>query len=434
MAQTPSENALKSAKAFLRDGYPFIQRGTERNHSPIFQIDLLGFKTTCIHGKEATRIFYDQEKFIRNGAVPERIQKTLMGENAIHTMDDAPHRHLKGVFLSLMLPEKNIQQLLDHMARFWKAYLGKWEKTTSTVLFEDALEIMCLTAYAWAGVPLEPTEVRKKALDNWAMVDAFGAVGPRHWRGRSARNRIENWIGDIIRNIRKGTLAATPGTAAYEIAHYRDLDGKQFSTRKAAIELINATRPIIAIAAYISFAALALHKHPDERMKLLHGSDAYTEMFVQEVRRLYPFAPFLGARARTNFKWNGHQFKKGRLVLLDVYGLLHDGQVWDNPEQFNPERFKAWDGSRYDFIPQGGGDHALGHRCPGERITIEAMKLAVNMLTRCMEYEVPEQDLSFSLQRLPTFPKSGFIITKVKKTGDFSPVASAAAKCPFHHS
>lgn len=436
MTDVPSENALISAKAFLRDGYPFIQKGTERHQSDIFQINFLGMKTTCIHGKEAARIFYDQEKFIRKGAIPKRVQKTLLGENGIHSMDDASHRHRKAMFLSIMTPENSIQELMDLMARYWRAYVGKWEKMPKIILFHDVQEILCLAACAWAGIPLKPTEVRERARDYWAMVDAFGAVGPRHWRGRWARRKTEKWIGGIIQQVRKEKLQVAPGTPAYEVAWHRGIDGKLLSTNMAAIELINATRPIVAIAAYVSFAALALHEHPALRQKVREGGDAYAEMFVHEVRRFYPFAPFLGAIVRSDFDWNGHRFKRGRLVLLDVYGTLHDEQLWENAGEFDPERFREWNGSRFDLIPQGGGEHGTGHRCPGERITIEGTKLALKFLVNCMDYTVPEQDLSFSLTRLPTYPKSGFIITGVKRTGDYvpTPVASTAdiSMCPFH--
>ncbi len=32
-----------------------------------------------------------------------------------------------------------------------------------------------------------------------------------------------------------------------------------------------------------------------------------------------------------------------------------------------------------------------------------------------IEYEVPKQDLSFSLTKMPTLPESGFIMNKIKR-------------------
>ncbi|WP_369693600.1 cytochrome P450 [Lentibacillus sp. CBA3610] len=129
----------------------------------------------------------------------------------------------------------------------------------------------------------------------------------------------------------------------------------------------------------------------------------------------YPFGPFLGARVRDNFEWGGHQFKKGTLVLLDVYGANHDPDLWDNPSEFRPERFKEWEGSPFDFIPQGGGDHDMGHRCAGEWVTIDVMKVSLEFLAKYMDYQMPKQNLNFSMARIPSLPKSRFMINSVTR-------------------
>ena len=54
-----------------------------------------------------------------------------------------------------------------------------------------------------------------------------------------------------------------------------------------------------------------------------------------------------------------------------------------------------------------------GHRCAGEWITIELMKVALKMLTQAMRYTVPEQDLSIDLSQMPALPQSRFIINEV---------------------
>ncbi len=53
-------------------------------------------------------------------------------------------------------------------------------------------------------------------------------------------------------------------------------------------------------------------------------------------------------------------------MLLDLYGTNYDPQLWSNPEAFYPERFREWDESKFNFIPQGGEDYYTNHRCPGE--------------------------------------------------------------------
>lgn len=104
-------------------------------------------------------------------------------------------------------------------------------------------------------------------------------------------------------------------------------------------------------------------------------------------------------------------------MLLDLHGTDHDARTWDAPEEFRPERFRRWDGSPFNFIPQGGGDHYLNHRCAGEWVTIELMKVASDSLARRIEYDVPEQDLQIDASRLPALPRSRFVIRDVRADG-----------------
>jgi fatty-acid peroxygenase len=204
------------------------------------------------------------------------------------------------------------------------------------------------------------------------------------------------------------------------MALLRGADGELLDARTAAVEVINVIRPTVAIAWYIVFAALALHDYPRVAARLARDTasgDAgeYTDWFMQEVRRLYPFAPFLGARVRSPFTWRGHVFEPGTLVLLDVYGTNHDPALWNAPDELRPERFEHWRDDAFALIPQGGGDRAAGHRCPGEWITMHEIALAVHLLTRCMTYDVlSNQDLQYDLRRMPTYPRSGFVICNVR--------------------
>ncbi|MGM0749717.1 MAG: cytochrome P450 [Bacillota bacterium] len=412
--QVPHDKALDNSLAMMREGYLFIKNRVDRYQSDLFETRLLGQKAICMSGEEAAKVFYDPERMKRNGALPKRLLKTLFGVDAIQTMDGDAHTHRKLLFMSLMTPPHQ-KRLVELAMEQWLAALSKWEGAEKVELFEEAKNVLCKIACQWAGVPLKESEVKERADDFSAMVDAFGAVGPRHWKGRRARPRAEEWIRDIIENVRAGKTEAEKGTALYEMAFHTELDGSRLDTQMAAVELINVLRPIVAISTFITFSALALHNHPEYKEKLKSGNGDDLEMFVQEVRRFYPFGPFLGAQARKDFVWNQCEFKEGMLVLLDLYGTNHDARLWEDPNEFRPERFKDRNEQLFDLIPQGGGDPAKGHRCPGEGITIEVMKVTLDFLINHIEYEVPEQDLSYSLVRMPSLPESGFVMSRIRR-------------------
>jgi fatty-acid peroxygenase len=181
------------------------------------------------------------------------------------------------------------------------------------------------------------------------------------------------------------------------------------------VELINVVRPIVAVSRFIVFAALALHQHPEWRARLAGAPDDVIEAFVQEVRRVSPFFPFIGGRVREQFAWSGRSFAQGEWVLLDLYGTNRDARAFDAPDEFRPERFIGRAPDPFAFVPQGGGDVWSNHRCPGERITIDLMKTAVTLLTKNMEYDVPVQQLSVDLSQIPALPQSGFIMSHVRR-------------------
>jgi fatty-acid peroxygenase len=408
------DKGLDNTLKLLEEGYLFIKNRMDHYQCNMFETHIMGEKVICISGEEACKIFYDEELFQRKGAMPKRIQKTLFGVNAIQGMDNNAHIQRKLFFMSLMT-EAHQKKLAELFEKEMKDSVNEWINKNEIILSHEAKNIICKVACFWTGVPLKESDIESRADDFYSMVDGLGGVGSRYWKGKAARNRTEEWIRGIIEEVRQGKLLVEDDSALNLMAFHTEPDGNQLELQMAAKELINVIRPIVAISTYITFTALAMYEHPECKEELMRGNNNYIEMFVQEVRRYYPFTPFLGARVHKDFSWNQYEFKKGMLVMLDVYGMNHDSQIWNYPDEFRPERFKEQKDRTFSFIPQGGGDPKKGHRCPGEGITIEIMKASLDFLVNKVDFEVPEQDLSYSISRIPTLPKSGFIMKNIRK-------------------
>lgn len=413
MHEIPRDGVPDSTLSFARDGYLFITKRCTRLGTDLFRSRLMLQSTVCMRGEEFAGLFYDNEKFERAGVAPSRLQETLFGRGGVQGLDGNPHRCRKGMFLSLMSAER-IAELAELSAAQWHRSAANWERRSQVVLFDEACESLCRAVCAWTGIPLVESEVRSRTDDFVAMIDAGAAIGPRHWRGRWARNRAERWIEGLVEDVRHHRLTVDEDCALYAISWHRDLSEELLDKRTAAVELINVVRPTVAVAWYIMFAAMALHQHPQCRERLLAAEAHYLDYFVEEVRRFYPFFPVVAARTRREFESKGYRFPKGERVLLDLYGTNHDPRLWDEPHTFMPERFRQWKRSPFSFIPQGGGEYLGGHRCPGEWITIELMKVAVVFLSTSVRYTVPQQDLRMSLSRIPALPPSRFVINNVQ--------------------
>jgi fatty-acid peroxygenase len=334
------------------------------------------------------------------------VRQTLLGEGGVHGLDALDHRHRKAMFLSFMGPAC-IPAFSEIAARHFQSFGTGSDRLIP--VFDEARCILFRAVMEWACVPFSEEEVESRSSDLVAMVDGFGSVGPRHWRGRRARRRSETWMEDILHRVRTGRLESQPGTALHVIAFHRERDGVPLELKVAAVELLNVIRPMMAATFFVELAAAALLVHPYLRGPLLKDASLLGN-FVDEIRRFAPFTPFLGAEACRDVEWKGYVIPAGTLTILDVYGIHRDERIWPGAGAFDPGRFANGEARTYYLLQQGGGEHATGHRCAGEWLTIEALKAATRRLAMT-QYAAPVADLTYDLRRVPSRLRSPVQIT-----------------------
>jgi fatty-acid peroxygenase len=366
-----------------------------------------------MRGAAAAELFYGGDKFTRNKAMPLSVLMLLQDFGSVQLLDGRQHRHRKVMFRGIASP-REAKRLAETFVQEWRQSLSQLAASNRVVLFDALQDMLTRCGAAWAGIPLSDSEARLLTREYSEMLQSSGSVGPRLLRALWLRRRTERWAIDVIKQARSTGTAVPADSALYRIAFHRELDGKPLHDRTAAIELINVLRATVAVAHFIVFAAKALHEHPEPGQRLRSGDEIYLEHFVQEVRRTAPFFPFIGGRVCEPVTWNGYHLDRGAWVVLDLYGTNTDKNTWQDPDRFDPDRFAAMKPSLFDFIPQGGGDADVSHRCPGEAMTVELMKAAVRVLTQDIHFEVPPQDLSVSRATIPALPTSRFIITHIR--------------------
>jgi fatty-acid peroxygenase len=401
----PRDPAPDSTLALLREGYAFVRNRCQRWNTDAFETRLMLSRCVCLLGEEAAREFYQPGRFTRVGAIPAPSFSLIQDFGSVMALTGRPHRHRKALFLRLLRPEALGDLPAVTERHFLEAARG-WRGEVD--LFAAAHAPLCAAIAEWAGLSPSPAEVATWASDFHAMVEGTGGLARRMVRGQIRRAVAERRFRRIIRDIRAARLPVPEDSAAAAMAHHRDEDGQLLSPKVAAVELINILRPTVANARYALFIAMALHAHPEWRNRIA-ASEEDLSHFVQEVRRFYPFIPVMGGRALERFTFRGRDFAPGDWVLLDLWGTQRDARAWGDGDAFRPDRFRQ-PVPEDAFVTQGAGNHAETHRCPGEWVTIEQMKVMARLLATRIAYDVLPGDHALNLARLPVLPREPFRI------------------------
>ena len=91
MPQIPRTATPDATLALINDPYRFISKRCRKYGADLFETRLMLQKATCMTGPEAARLFYDNDRFMRRGAMVGRIQKTLLGRGGVQGLDDEAH-------------------------------------------------------------------------------------------------------------------------------------------------------------------------------------------------------------------------------------------------------------------------------------------------------------------------------------------------------
>ncbi|KZT23374.1 cytochrome P450 [Neolentinus lepideus HHB14362 ss-1] len=111
-----------------------------------------------------------------------------------------------------------------------------------------------------------------------------------------------------------------------------------------------------------------------------HDALPYTEALLREVLRWGPVTPMgMPHRAAEDDAYNGYYIPKGAIIFGNVWGMLHNADTYEDPEQFMPERWLKSDGTlKEDFPIQAFG---FGRRlCAGRYMATENVWMALVMI------------------------------------------------------
>lgn len=149
----------------------------------------------------------------------------------------------------------------------------------------------------------------------------------------------------------------------------------------------------------------------------------YLRCVVRETFRMHPAGPFLIPHESTRATViNGYYIPKKTRVFINTHALGRNTKIWDNVDEFRPERHLSADGSRveishgadFKILPFSAGKR----KCPGAPLGVTLVLMALARLFHCFDWSPPDglkpEDIDTSEVYGMTMPKAKPLIAVAK--------------------
>ncbi|RVW46904.1 3,9-dihydroxypterocarpan 6A-monooxygenase [Vitis vinifera] len=132
--------------------------------------------------------------------------------------------------------------------------------------------------------------------------------------------------------------------------------------------------------------------------KLVEESDIanlpYLQAIVKETLRLHPTGPLIVRESSEDCTIGGYDIPAGTRLFVNVWAIGRDPNHWENPLEFQPERFVNEDGTlksqlevrgqHFCLLPFGSGRRG----CPGTSLALQVVQTSLAAMIQCFEWKV----------------------------------------------
>ncbi|XP_050377306.1 cytochrome P450 703A2 [Argentina anserina] len=338
---------------------------------------------------------------------------------AKHRADEAQHL-VRGVWTMAQAGKAvNLREVLGgwSMNNVTRMLLGKQYFGVGSAGPQEAMEFMHITHELFWLLGLI---YLGDYLPIWRWVDPYGCEK----KMREVEKRVDDFHSKILEEHRRAKEGKSKTFVGEEDGAEMDfvdvllsLPGEDGKKHMDDVEIKALIQDMIAAATDTSavtneWAMAEVIKHPlvlrkiQEELDTVVGQDRmvnesdlphlnYLRCVVRETFRMHPAGPFLIPHESLRATWiNGYYIPAKTRVFINTHGLGRNTKLWDNVEEFKPERHWLDDGSRveishgadFKILPFSAGKR----KCPGAPLGVTLVLLALGRLFHCFDWIPPE--------------------------------------------
>jgi len=154
------------------------------------------------------------------------------------------------------------------------------------------------------------------------------------------------------------------------------------------------------IASTLNWTLLLLAQHPgtmrnlmEELDRVLEGANPtreqltqlpYLDCVIKESMRILPPVPFTIRAAARESEMNGLRIPKNSRVICSHFLTQHLPELYPNPEQFLPDRWREIDPTQYEYFPFSAGPRA----CLGAMFAMQVLRISLAMMLQRFRFTV----------------------------------------------
>lgn len=372
---------------FWRDPHSYL-RGCHSRFGPTFTIEPVKSPPLIFacDAEEIAAILRAPAEVLHPGAGGAVIEP-LVGARSFMIADEQQHLYVRrAVVSSLRQAEvRERRQMVEHMVQ---QHLAAWPRGTPFAVHPRlralSLEVILRTIFGERDI----AALHRTLLEMFDIAAGLALQEPplRHlpgWRGSwrrftTARALARQLLAQLLAEVRRDEACSLLS----RLAGSRRPDGAAVSAEELqdnVMSLVLAGHE--TTAAQLAWALQLLAHNPAAQAKLTEsidrGQEDYLLATVQEVLRHRPVFVFAIPRAVIAPAQIGKRTYRPPVHLLAcIHELHHDPRIYEDPEQFRPERFLGRSPPHAHWLPWGGGRR----RCPGRHLAVLEMQTVLRTL------------------------------------------------------
>lgn len=400
--------AVQSLRWF-RDPVRFMERGAA-GHGKLFGVKLGGMKRcTFIADPElAWPVLSGSSELMRMGST-NGIFRPVLGDRSLFLLDGSEHRRHR----KTMMPafhRGSVRRFSGLVAELTARDIATWPIDEPFAIQERMRKVTLEMIFrAVIGIADEARDERLHELIH-ELLDAVQnpiAVLPQfqyELGGRSPFARLMALVAEIERHLfaeiserrydpsrhdRDDVLSLLVRPQPHEEGFMSDRE-----VRDELLTMLVAGHETTATALAWTFERLL--RHPEAHRRLVDEvadgvDDAYCDAVVRESLRQRPVLPVTARKLTKPIELGGYTFPKGWTLMPCIYLIHNDPDVFDQPEEFRPERFlsESPPSSRV-WVPFGAGPR----HCIGSSLSMMAIKVILRtvLLRAEVRAEAPDSE------------------------------------------